>query len=104
MRGFVGGVSSEAAHVVCVESFFTIRLRPGDERKYQWRTRGDIARTELCDEFVHRKEFDAFFLVDVDMLFDHDILEGLRSHDLDIVTGHYFRSHFTPVVSIAGVG
>jgi len=104
MRVFVGGVSSEYAHGGCVESFLTIRLRPGDERKYQWRTRGDIARTELCDEFMRRKEFDAFFLVDVDMLFDHDILERLRSHDLDIVSGHYFRRRFNPMISIAEVG
>ena len=77
MRVFIGGVSAEHAHGGCVESFFAIQLRPGDERKYQWRTRGDIARTELCDEFLRRKEFDAFFLVDVDMMVDRGCLEEI---------------------------
>ena len=104
MRVFVGGVSSEYAHGGCVESFLNIRLRPGDERKYEWRTRGDIARTKLCDEFMSRGEFDAFFLVDVDMLFNPGVLERLRSHDLDIVGGHYFRRRFNPMISIAEVG
>jgi hypothetical protein len=104
MRVFVGGVSSENAHGGCVESFLNIRLRPGDERKYQWRTRGDIARTELCDHFMSHKEFGAFFLADVDMLFHEDVLERLRSHDLDIVSGHYFRRRFNPMISIAELG
>ena len=104
MRVFLGGVSSEYAHGGCVESFLNIRLRPGDGRKYQWRTRGDVARTELCEEFLQRKEFDALFLADVDMLFNPDCLEQLRSHDLHIVGGHYFRRRFNPMISIAETG
>lgn len=103
MRVFVGGVSSEYNHAGCTESFLNIRLRPGDERKYQWRTRGDIARIELCREFLGREEFDALFLADVDMHFDPDVLERLREHDLDAVSGHYFRRRFNPMISIACV-
>ncbi len=103
MRVLVGGVTSENGHVGCVETFLNIRVRPGDERKLAWRGRGDASRSDLAVEFLSRKEFDALFLCDVDMAFKPGVLERLRGHDLEAVSGHYFRRRFNPMVSIATV-
>ncbi len=101
MRVFVGGVTSEQGHIGSAQSFLEIELRPGDERKLEWKGRGDVNRSDLCAEFLARREFDALFLCDVDMVFKPGILERLRSHDLDMVSGHYFRRRFDPMISIA---
>jgi hypothetical protein len=61
---------------------------------------GFAARMELVDDFLKRKELDAILLVDMDMVLPKDGLEKLREHDLDMVSGHYFRRDTNPLMSV----
>jgi len=57
---------------------------------------------DLCDAFL-RGPYDALLMVDMDMLVPPDGLEKLRAHDLDMVSGHYFRRDTSPLMSICQV-
>lgn len=104
MKIFVAGVSSERQYVRALDSIFK-ELQPGDDDSlgYDAGAPGWIARIELCDAFLEQKQFDALFQMDMDMLFPPDTLERLRSHDLDMVTGHYFKRKTDPMMSIIQV-
>ena len=103
MKVFVAGVSSERQFVTSLDSFEEITIQPGDERKKNYTSRGDYARAKLCDEFLRRKEFNAIFLADLDMVYPQGVLEQLRFHDLDMVTGHYFKRKNNPIESIVSI-
>jgi hypothetical protein len=54
------------------------------------------------DEFLE-EDFDAVLLADMDMVWPKDALTRLRAHDLDMVTGHYFRRDTNPLMSICQI-
>lgn len=95
MRILVGGVSSLSQYVDSVRSFFEIQLRVGDERMLEYKARGDKNRIKICNAFLNGN-WDALYLVDIDMLFCPLVLEQLREHDVPIVTGHYFKRKWPP--------
>ena len=103
MRVLVAAVSSQTQYVRSLNSYYELKTRPGDEKLLSRGTRGDAARIELCAEFLKRREFDAILLLDLDMILPEDLLEKLREHDLDMVSGHYYKRDISPMVSIAMV-
>jgi hypothetical protein len=52
-----------------------------------------------CEDFLEGP-WEAILLLDLDMLHPPDILERLRAHDLDMVTGHYYARNSRNVHSI----
>lgn len=105
MRILIFGASAENTPVRCIQSFYEMKIRDGDETFIKPGTRGDIARSEACDEFLERRdEFDALFMCDLDQIFPRDALEKLRdsmeNHDLDMVSGHYLKRSTAPMQSI----
>lgn len=104
MKIFVAAVSSEQQYVRALDSIFNdLQPHEGDDLGYEAGSPGWIARIELCDAFLEMKKFDAIFQVDMDMRFPTDTLERLRSHDLDMVTAHYFRRKTDPMMSVIQV-
>ena len=104
MRVFVAGVSSEQQYVRSLDSIFRgLIVEDGDQLGYLMGSPGWMARITLCDQFLEQKQFDAIFQVDMDMLHPDDALTRLRSHDKDIVTGHYFRRKTDPMMSVIEV-
>ena len=83
-----------------VNSFRSIQLDPGDIAALHYGATGLAARKAQGTEFLHKKEFDAIAMLDLDMDFPADTLQKLRKHDLDMVTGHYYRRQLDPMVSI----
>ena len=71
-----------------------------DEVAVHYGATGLAARKALCSEFLRREEFDALLMLDLDMDFPVDTLGKLREHDLDMVTGHYYRRQMDPMMSI----
>jgi hypothetical protein len=100
MRIFVAGVSSELQYARGVNSFRSIQINKGDIAALHYGATGLTARKALCSEFLSKKEFDAIALMDLDMDFPVDTIQKLREHDLDMVTGHYYRRQYSPMVSI----
>ena len=98
----MGGITGETQYVRGLRSFREIILRPGDFRDEFSSGRGDVARRKLCDAFMQATEYDALLMCDLDMWHPPDMLEKLRSHDKDMVTGHYFAREAHPVHSIIG--
>lgn len=96
MRVFVAGVSGEQQYVRGMVALHELILSPGDEVQVRQGERGEVARTMLCTEFLARTDMDAMLLLDLDMDHPRDLLRRLRAHDLDIVSGHYFRRQFPP--------
>lgn len=103
MRVFLAGVSSYMQFVASLNTFHDMKIRDGDEKATNYNARGDIARITLCNEFLRRAEFDAIFMADLDMKYPPDLLERLRSHDVDMVTGHYFKRQPNPIQSVVSV-
>jgi len=97
---YVAGISGEQQYVKSLRSFYEIRLRPGDIKQERAIGRGDVARMLAGEEFNEKEEYDAIALFDVDMLHPPDALEKMRSHDLDMVTGHYYARNLKFVHSI----
>jgi hypothetical protein len=59
------------------------------------RTRGDVARESLLENFRKKPEFDAYLALDADQRHPPHMLEQLREDmeqgDLDMVCAHYYR-------------
>ena len=104
MNVFVAGVSSETQYVKSMIAFRELRIGSRDETVAHSGATGWVARKTVCSEFLRRKEFDAIMLLDLDMTYPSDTLARLREHDLDMVTGHYYRRQMDPMMSIAEVG
>lgn len=102
MRVYIAGVGSERQYTRSQRSFERIRTRPGDVSEIKFERRGDINRIILCKDFL-ASDADAIYLVDLDMTFHPNVLERLRTHDVDMVTGHYFRRQIKPMLSICSV-
>lgn len=104
MRVMLAGLTPEKQFVKSYRSFREIKIRDGDAcAEPSEFTRGDVARMTMCDEFLEHKEFDALLMLDLDMVHPKNILESLRSHDVDMVTAHYWKRK-TPMESIVGIG
>ena len=104
MRIFLAGVSGSMQHIKSLNSIWNDLLtREGDDFGYLYGKPGWGARIELCDAFLMQPKFDALFMIDMDMKFKRDALERLRSHDLPMVTGHYFKRQTDPLVSVIQV-
>ena len=101
MKVFVAGVSTETQYVKGLLSFRALRIGPDDVAVAHYGATGLAARKAVCDEFLRKKEFDALLMLDLDMLHPEDLLVRLREHDVDIVTGHYYRRQLSPMTSIA---
>ena len=103
MRILVAAVSAEQQYVKSLISFHTMRLKKGDLRVAEFGKPGIHARKIVGTRFEDETEYDALLMLDLDMLFPDDMLEKLRSHDLDMVTAHYFRRRTDPMMSIVQV-
>jgi hypothetical protein len=103
MNVYISAVSSEKQYAKTLDSFYEMDIREGDIRGVLFGRPGFIARMDLCDAFLKDKTKDAILLVDLDMVIPRDGLEKLRAHDLDMVTGHYFRRHTAPIMSVCQV-
>jgi hypothetical protein len=92
---YMGAVSSETQNVGSLTSLYDMQRRPGDELFIEYRTRGDVARESLLENFRKRPEFDAYLALDADQRNKPDMLERLRTdmetHNLDMVCAHYYR-------------
>lgn len=80
--------------------FHGLRIGSRDKKALHKGATGLAARKALCTEFLMAKKFDALFLLDLDMKYLEDTLARLREHDLDMVTGHYYRRQMDPMMSI----
>ena len=101
MNVFLAGVSGSMQHIKSLDSIWNeLVTREGDDFGYKYGSVGWASRMELCDTFLAKPEFDALFMIDMDMKFPPDALEKLRFHDVDMVTGHYFKRMTDPMVSI----
>jgi len=100
VRILVAGISGERQYVKSLRTFYDVIAQPGDQKMIYSIGRGDIARIKACAEFLDAKEYDALCLMDLDMLFPPDTLERLRSHDVSMVTGHYYARNTRNIHSI----
>ena len=104
MRVFLAGVSGSMQHIKSLDSIWNdLVTREGDEFGFRYGGVGWATRMELCDIFLSQPKFDALFMIDMDMKFPSDALEKLRSHDLDMVSGHYFHRRTDPMASVVQV-
>jgi len=103
MNVFVIGVSSEYQYVDGLISFRDLKLEPNDALAVHKGSTGLYARQAGCTEFLKNKKYDALFMLDLDMKYPKDALSRLRKHNLDMVTGHYFRRQMEPMTSIIGI-
>lgn len=76
-----------------------IRREPGDILDVMSATTGDMARETLTQRFL-ATDCEWIFYADADMIFPPDILDRLLAHNVDMVTGLYFRRD-VPVLPIA---
>ena len=91
MKVYVAGVTSERQYVKSLNSFHALKLSPGDvPRMLDEVTRGDLARMTFCDDFLDGEE-DAIAFLDVDMVHPPNLIERLKSHNVDMVTAHYWK-------------
>lgn len=86
----VAGLSADRQYLNSTISFTNIKLRDIDGQFVQHGTRGDVGRAIICDQFLNSKH-DALLLLDLDMEFQPDVLERLRVHSHDMVSGHYMK-------------
>lgn len=100
MKIFVAGVSSEFQYTKGVNSFRSIQITGDDVAALHYGATGLAARKALCSEFLSKKQYDAIAMLDLDMDFPVDTIARLREHDLDMVTGHYYRRQMVPMTSI----
>jgi hypothetical protein len=103
LKIFLAGVSSQMQFVASLNTYYELHTEDGDEKATNYNARGDVARITLCNEFLRRPEFDAIFMADLDMKYPLGLLKRLRSHDLDMVTGHYFKRQPNPIQSVVSV-
>ena len=96
MRIFVAAVSGEQQYQQTMISVSELIKEPTDEAFIEYGLRGSMARTIHAENFLKLRNFDAIFFMDTDMIFPPDTLQRLRSHDLDIVGGHYYMRQMWP--------
>jgi hypothetical protein len=103
MNVFVIGVSSETQYVNGLLSFRDLVIDANDTLAVHHGATGLYARKAGCTEFLEHKEYDALFLLDLDMTYPRDALKRLREHDLDMVSGHYYKRQLRPMFSVVDV-
>ncbi len=103
MRVLIGGVSSEKQYVSALQSFEQVKKRAGDEVRMEYRHRGDTNRILILNYFFQHTEYDAVWMVDMDMIFKPNVLERLRSYNVDMVTGMYYRRGLWPMKPIVTI-
>lgn len=95
MKVYIAAVSSETQNVGSLITLYGLDKRAGDELFIEYRTRGDVARESLLENFRKRNEFDAYLALDADQRHPPNMLERLRedmeTHNLDMVCAHYYR-------------
>lgn len=99
MKLFVAGISGDTQYVRSTKNFYELNLNPGDIRKEFSSGRGDVSRRLACTEFMDGG-CDAIAMIDMDMMHPPDMLDRLRSHDLDMVTGHYWARNARYIHSV----
>jgi hypothetical protein len=97
---YVAGITGERQLTRSMNAYYELSIRPGDSKQFRASGRGDIARMWVCEDFLEKKEFDAILMLDLDMLHPVDMLEKMRVHDLDMVTGHYMARETQPIHSV----
>jgi len=102
MKVYIAGVSAEQQHVRTIFSFANLDKEEVDEVAYLAGKPGFVARMELVDSFLE-SDCDAVLLTDMDMVLPMDGLTKLRAHNLDMVTGHYFKRKTNPLMSVCQV-
>ena len=102
MKIYIAGVSSERQNVRTIFSFVNLDKEKSDDVAHLAGKPGFVARMELVDNFLE-SDCDAILLVDMDMVLPVDGLTKLRAHDLDMVTGHYFKRTTAPLMSVCQV-
>lgn len=104
MKVYLAAVSSETQNVGSLTTLYDLKRRPGDELFIEYRTRGDVARESLLEDFRGKKEFDAILCLDADQRHPLEMLEQLRTdmetHDLDMVCAHYYRRETKVIQSL----
>jgi len=103
MRVFVIGVSTEKQYVNGILSFRDLIIGANDTLAVHHGATGLYARKAGCTEFLESKEHDALFMLDLDMTYPKDALKRLREHDLDMVSGHYYKRQLQPMFSVVDV-
>jgi hypothetical protein len=95
MKVYLAAVSSETQYVGSLTTLYDLKRRKGDELFIEHRTRGDVARESLLEDFRKKTDFDAILCLDADQRHPADMLETLRddmdTHNLDMVCAHYYR-------------
>jgi hypothetical protein len=95
MKIYISAVSSDTQYVSSLTSVYDMARRTGDDLFIEHRTRGDVARESLLEDFRKKKDFDAILCLDADQRHPKDMLERLRTdmetHNLDMVCAHYYR-------------
>lgn len=106
MRVYIAGATSARQYVKSYRSYTRLRIKPDDLlAEPEDFAPGEVARIRFGEDFLKvKKEYDAILLLDLDMELPPDLLERLRAHDLDMVTGHYFKRGHRPMMSVCSVG
>jgi hypothetical protein len=87
----VAGISAPRQYFNALHSWENMKRRPGDKVYHQAINIGEVGRQIAVEKFLESKEFDAIFMCDLDQEFPMDALEMLRTHDKDMVSGHYMQ-------------
>lgn len=103
MNVLIAGVSSETQYVDGILSFRGLIIGPSDEAVVHKGATGLYARKTVCTEFLNQKKFDAILMLDLDMDYPKNTLARLREHDLDMVTGHYYRRQLGMMASVIDI-
>src|SRR3990167_8694479 len=88
---FIAGISSVRQYFNSVHTWENMMRRPGDKLHWQVHNMGGLGRQLACEAFLKDPTFEAIFFCDLDQEFPQNALEKLRSHDLDMVSGHYMQ-------------
>lgn len=95
----IAGISAPRQYFSSLHSWENMKRRPGDKVYHQATNIGEVGRTIAVEKFLADKQFDALFMCDLDQEFPMDALEMLRSHDKDMVTGHYMQRRTSSLIS-----
>lgn len=95
----IAGISGVRNYFDSIHSWENMKRRPGDKMYHQAINIGEVGRTIAIDKFLKEKEFDAIFMCDLDQIFSMDALEILRSHDKDMISGHYMQRRTSTLLS-----
>lgn len=98
MRTFVAVISGSTQHVKGMLSCIQMELDDGDKLFIQYTTQGYAARADTGDRFL-ASDYESIMFLDADMFHPVDALKKLKSHDKDIVVGHYYKRQTNPMMS-----